>query len=188
MKNITVKIIPNVLSTYRLIILPVICWTLLTSQEEIFILLICVNLITDVLDGFLARVLKCCTELGARLDSLADIGTFLASFIGFWVFKPAFLTAHAFEFLLLLSLYAGGQIFSLIKFKSPTSFHLYSNKLAGYFQGIFLFTFFLWGYYPVLFYSMLLLSYWAETEVILTVLFLKKKVSNIPTVFHVFKR
>ncbi|CAM3777795.1 CDP-alcohol phosphatidyltransferase family protein [Flavobacterium branchiophilum] len=179
--------IPNLLSFYRLLAIPLIIWSLTTGQRNLFIILISINLITDVLDGWLARYFQLCTEFGARLDSLADIGTFLLSIWGFLTFEKTFVLAHQTAFVLLFSFYAIPQLVSLIKFRRPTSFHLYSNKFVGYVQGIFIFTFFVFGYHKIYFYFMIVASCLADFEVFVLVLYMPKIKSNAKSLYHILK-
>ncbi|MGC4040387.1 MAG: CDP-alcohol phosphatidyltransferase family protein [Flavobacterium sp.] len=180
--------VPNLLSFYRLLAIPFIIWSLADANRTLFITLICINLITDILDGLIARTFNLCTEFGARLDSLADIGTFILSICGFLVFEKPFVTEHKVAFLTLFSFYAVPQLVSLVKFKRPTSFHLYSNKIVGYLQGIFIFTFFVFGYNEIYFYFMVACSCLGDFEVLLLVLLLPKLISNAKTVFSTLKR
>lgn len=180
--------IPNMLSFYRLLAIPFIVWSLIQDNQTLFITLICVNLITDILDGLIARAFNMCTEFGAKLDSLADISTFLLSISGFIIFEKTFVTQHKVAFITLFSFYAIPQITSLIKFSRPTSFHLYSNKIVGYIQGIFIFTFFVFGYHKIYFYFMVVSSCLADFEVFVLVLLLPKIVSNAQSVFSILKR
>lgn len=180
--------IPNLLSFYRLLAIPFIVWSLFDQNRALFITLICINLITDILDGLIARTFNLCTEFGARLDSLADISTFLLSISGFWIFEKLFVVEHQFAFVTLFSFYAIPQLVSLIKFKRPTSFHLYSNKIVGYIQGIFIFTFFVFGYNEFYFYFMIIASCLGDFEVFLLVLLLPKIISNAKSIFSVLKR
>lgn len=65
--------VPNVLSMFRLIGIPVFLWLLLVRQADgwAFALLIASG-ITDFLDGKLARILDQASRLGALLDPLVD--------------------------------------------------------------------------------------------------------------------
>jgi len=65
--------LPNLLSLYRLIIsfvIPVL-WIFKVNEEVIYLLIIS-GVISDTLDGNLARLLKQKTSLGKALDPLAD--------------------------------------------------------------------------------------------------------------------
>lgn len=72
---------PNIISTFRLI--SVIIFLILFSYNEIFLALVVlfISSISDILDGFLARVLKQKTKLGSFLDPLADKVLIITTFI-----------------------------------------------------------------------------------------------------------
>ena len=52
------------------------------GEEQLFAIFFCINSITDILDRFIAGVFNMRTELGAKLDSLADIGLYINALIG----------------------------------------------------------------------------------------------------------
>ena len=79
--------IPNYLSLYRLFMFPVIALMIVLNQEMVFAILVVISLNTDVWDGFIARRFKQQTAIGARIDSLADIGVYLTALTGITVFK-----------------------------------------------------------------------------------------------------
>ncbi len=180
--------IPNVLSGYRILALPVLFWAMFSNNDKLFIILLSANLISDILDGFIARRFNMQTEFGARLDSIADIGTYICAFSGMFYFHYDFIQEHVFEFSLMMGLYIIPQLISLIKFKRSPSLHLYSNKITGYIQGIFIFTFFNFGNYPPYFYFMIVFSALAYFEELVCVLYLKELRSNVRTFYHLQKQ
>ncbi|HIK16183.1 MAG TPA: CDP-alcohol phosphatidyltransferase family protein [Leptolyngbyaceae cyanobacterium M33_DOE_097] len=68
----TIWTIPNLLSIYRLVVFPVLVFAILKQQEQLFSFLFFISLITDILDGWIARTFHMESELGAKLDSWAD--------------------------------------------------------------------------------------------------------------------
>ena len=74
--------VPNMLSLFRLALVPVFLWLLLTGQSGFAILALVVASATDYLDGFFARKLNQTTRLGALLDPAADRLYILATLIG----------------------------------------------------------------------------------------------------------
>ena len=64
--------LPNILSFARLLAVGVFGWLILAGQDVAAVVLLAVSGATDWLDGFLARRLKQRTELGAKLDPVAD--------------------------------------------------------------------------------------------------------------------
>lgn len=65
--------VPNLLSFYRLLAFPLILWLIISGKERLFAIFLIINLVTDFLDGFIARVFNQETDLGAKLDSFAMI-------------------------------------------------------------------------------------------------------------------
>jgi len=81
MKKIMVKgenvlNVPNMISLYRLLAFPVILYMALTNRESTYVVLLCISLVSDVLDGWIARRFNLETKFGAALDNLADICTY----------------------------------------------------------------------------------------------------------------
>ena len=64
--------IPNVISFVRLLGIPAFCWLIVIGNDLGAIILLVVFGATDWVDGFVARRLKQRTQLGARLDPIAD--------------------------------------------------------------------------------------------------------------------
>ncbi len=188
MKTEKIINIPNFLSLYRLVAIPFIIYSMLQGDKNLYILLLSVNLITDILDGFIARTFKLETEFGARLDSFADIGTYLMAFSGMIILERDFINHHATEFIVLMGLYITPQIISLIRFKRTTSLHLYSSKITGYIQGIFIFSFFNWGFSECYFYLMLSCSYLAYIEALIILVFIPELRSNVKGIYFMIKQ
>ncbi len=179
--------VPNALSVYRILGLPFIIWSIAEGNKSLYITLLSINLITDILDGLIARTFHLETELGARLDSFADIGTYVMAFSGMIVLEKSFVSEHATVFLFIIGMYALPQIISLIRFRRPTSFHLYSSKTLGYIQGIFIFTYFVFGYSAWYFYFMAIASYLVYSEALIIVLLIPKLRSNVKGIYFMLK-
>lgn len=64
--------VPNILSFARLLAVPVFGWLIVAGHDMAAVLLLAASGATDWLDGFLARALRQTSELGARLDPIAD--------------------------------------------------------------------------------------------------------------------
>jgi cardiolipin synthase len=74
--------VPNMLSLFRLALVPVFLWLLLTNQSGFAILALVVASATDYLDGFFARKLNQVTRVGQLLDPAADRLYILTTLIG----------------------------------------------------------------------------------------------------------
>ena len=73
--------IPNFLTLSRIVLVPVIVIYLMGGSYCTALILLVVSGLTDVLDGFLARVLKQQTVLGAYLDPIADKALIISCFV-----------------------------------------------------------------------------------------------------------
>jgi CDP-diacylglycerol--glycerol-3-phosphate 3-phosphatidyltransferase len=165
MKHKFVWNIPNVLSLYRLLMFPVILTLIFTKYETAFVWLFCINLVTDVADGFIARRFKMQTEFGALLDSWADVGTFILAFVGIIWFHSDFLKDQGVLFFGYLVLYYLQMVVSKIKFGIwVVGWHAYSVKVAGYLQAFFFVSLFTYGFIENFFYVVMAIGFLAEIE------------------------
>ena len=73
--------IPNILSLYRLFAFPFIMLMIILKLQLLFAIFLVISLNTDVWDGFIARRFNQQTAIGARIDSLADIGVYIAALL-----------------------------------------------------------------------------------------------------------
>ncbi|WP_282036325.1 CDP-alcohol phosphatidyltransferase family protein [Saccharicrinis aurantiacus] len=157
MKQIIVKgenvlNVPNLISLYRLLVFPVILVMALTGEESIFVTLLCISLVSDVLDGNIARYFKLQTNFGAALDNLADICTYAMALLGLFIFKWTEIEPHALILYIFLTVFVLSYFVSFFRFGKIPGLHLYSAVSAGYVQSIFFFILFVFGFYPWMYY------------------------------------
>lgn len=131
--NIKSKInAPNCITAVRIIGAFVMMFTTIFTKEFYIIYTLCG--ITDVLDGFVARMTKKTTEFGAKLDSVADLlfyGTMLVKLL------PEMLKAmpNAMPVMIasLLMLRICSYLIAAFRYKKFASLHTYMNKASGFF-------------------------------------------------------
>ena len=179
--------IPNILSFYRLISFPVVLIFALLGYENLFVVLLVINLITDIFDGLIARMLKQQTEYGARLDSIADIGTYILAVTGVFVFKWNDFAPHMLSFGTFLFLFVFSNLLSVLKFRRFPSLHLYSWKIGGYIQGAFFFALFVFGFNIYFYYFMVFWGILSFIEHITIQLMLSEMKSNQKGLYWVIK-
>ncbi len=148
--------VPNFISLYRLLAFPVILVMAITGREQWYVILLCISLVSDVLDGNIARLLKLQTHFGAALDNLADICTYAMAILGLFVFKWADIEPHSWILFLFLGIFVFSYIVSFLRFGKIPGLHLYSAVSAGYVQSIFFFILFVFGFYPWMYYLALI--------------------------------
>jgi cardiolipin synthase (CMP-forming) len=73
--------LPNLLSVFRLFVTVFFIIAINYGRPDIALLLFIIQALSDVLDGFLARIMKAKTYLGAFLDPMADKVMIVSSYI-----------------------------------------------------------------------------------------------------------
>jgi cardiolipin synthase (CMP-forming) len=179
--------IPNILTFYRIITFPVILWLAVSGFERLFAIMLIINLLTDVLDGLLARLLHQQSEFGARLDSIADIGSYILAVTGIFIFKADEFAPHLTSFLVFLSLFIAAIMLSLIRFGRFPSLHLYSWKIGGYIQGAFLIVLFANDFFTEFYYIMICWGMLSFIEHIIIQLIIPEMKSNQKGLYWVLK-
>ena len=74
--------VPNVLSFFRLALVPVFLWFVIVGEDALALGVLIVSSITDFLDGWLARKLNQVSRLGQLLDPAADRLYIFAALVG----------------------------------------------------------------------------------------------------------
>lgn len=166
--------IPNLMTFYRLAAAPVAAALALAGYREAFFVLIVVSLLSDLVDGPIARWLKQDSGFGARLDTIADGGTVLSGLIGVYLFEGHNLRPDLAWLQAFLVSYISAAGLSLIKFGGLPAFHLYSSKLAAFGAGVFFVWLFALGYSQTVFITAICLGILANAESMLVTLLLKR--------------
>ncbi len=87
------------------------------GEEGLFAIFFCINLVTDILDGLIARVYNMQTELGVKLDSLADMGLYINTLIGGFIFRWDVVEPHILMVLVFAFFYLSMELYTFWKFK-----------------------------------------------------------------------
>ena len=85
--------IPNGITVFRIFLVPVVIWLIISDQMQLAFFALFLAGITDALDGYLAKKFGLLTELGAYLDPLADKALLVSIYIvlGFSGYLPVWL-------------------------------------------------------------------------------------------------
>jgi len=85
--------IPNLITLARILLVPVLVWTIISGEMQLAFLLFLAAGISDAVDGFLAKRFGMASELGAYLDPLADKALIVSIYasLGFAGAIPAWL-------------------------------------------------------------------------------------------------
>ncbi|VAW64511.1 CDP-diacylglycerol--glycerol-3-phosphate 3-phosphatidyltransferase [hydrothermal vent metagenome] len=122
--------LPNTVSFIRILMAPVLFVLALNQQPVWFLGILIFSEFTDILDGFLARKLHQVTRLGAQLDSWGDFIIYSSTAICAWILWPETVKQHPLPISLIIASFTLPVILGLIKFRTLTSYHTWSVKIA----------------------------------------------------------
>lgn len=123
--------VPNFLSLLRLSLVPVLAVAATLGEANLFLLVLAISLVSDMLDGYFARKLEQVTELGAKLDSWADMATYAMMIMGLNLIWPH-VFHQQFIFLVAATLsYILPVLIALARFGGFPSYHTWGAKLAA---------------------------------------------------------
>jgi phosphatidylglycerophosphate synthase len=159
--------IPNALSVSRLLAAPVLIALAFRDHRRAFAIVLIAALVTDVLDGWMARRLSLQSPFGAMLDSAADITTLIAAAVGIAAFHPQVWREHAIAITAVLGGWFVVCVLALVRYRRLSSFHTYASKVAGYALGFFIAALFAFDFVPWLFYAAAALSLISTAEELL---------------------
>jgi cardiolipin synthase (CMP-forming) len=179
--------IPNAISLYRVLVFPFILYLVIAGKQQLFSVFIAISLISDLLDGIIARVFHMQTRIGARLDSWADMGTYICAFLAIYLFKWEEIKPHSLILLIFFIIWLLSYAVVFIKFKGIIGLHTYLSKITGYLQGAFIVILFLGGFYPWLFYLCLSIGIIACVEEIIIIQMIPKPMMNVKGLYWILK-
>lgn len=174
--------VPNLLSLLRLILVPILITLAVYGQAELFLLLLAVSLVSDVLDGYMARKLQQTSELGARLDSWGDILTYGAMISALYLIWPAIFSAQAGFLLAAMLSFILPLLLALSRFGSYPSYHTIGAKVTAILMAPAYYLLILWDT-ELFFRAVILLRVLVAVEEIAITFALKRPKSNVDSVF-----
>jgi cardiolipin synthase len=181
--------LPNLFTLIRFLFIPVFwVWAFKGYSIHIGIGLIIAGL-TDAFDGAAARRLNMVSKFGSQFDSIADHTLGLSAIVWLLMLEPAVYQENKVLFLTAILLYPAGMLVGLIKFKRFANLHLYSGKLYGGLQIIFISHAFLFeGYSLFLFLLMVSVFIFSRIETLFLLLSRDRVDEHMGSVFHVYWR
>ncbi|MCH9813539.1 MAG: CDP-alcohol phosphatidyltransferase family protein [Epsilonproteobacteria bacterium] len=123
--------LPNLLSLFRILAAPFLVLVAWLGFEELFLILFLLMLLSDALDGWVARIFNLSSALGARLDSYGDIVTYLTMPIGAWLLWPTLIQKEISYIIIAVIIYLLPGGVALIKFGSLASYHTWFTKFSA---------------------------------------------------------
>ena len=185
--SVSMNNIPNIISCLRILSSPALLYLAHLGYRDFFLGLLIVSLLSDVLDGFLARKLNASTNLGAKLDSIGDMAIYFSVPLCAWWLWPDLVRQEAFYFILTVSAYAIPPFAGLLKFRKLISYHTLSAKIAAYIMCTAILIVFL-SENTLMFRFAAVFQSLVACESIMITLWLPSLRNNVKSIWHVYRR
>ena len=181
-----VRHLPNALSGLRLALVPVLIWLAWRGERQIFLYLFGAALVSDVIDGLVARRFGAASELGARLDSWGDLAIYASLPLCAWWLWPQQVIEKLPLVAIALVCFAAPTALGLLKFGSITSYHTYLAKLVANLMGVALLLYVQFGRGWLFDLTVLVLLFEALEEIAITAV-LHEPRSNVHSIVHALR-
>ncbi len=179
--------LPNLLTGFRFVAAPVLLWLAWHGYALLFMGLLAVALLTDGLDGLIARLTGQTSEFGATLDSWADVITYLTVAVCCWWLWPHVVRRELVFVGMMVASCLLPALAGMVKFGRFTSYHTWAVKIAAAATGLTLYLSFLGG--PVWpFRAAAVICIVAAFEEIAITWLLPEPKSNVRSIWDVMKR
>jgi CDP-diacylglycerol--glycerol-3-phosphate 3-phosphatidyltransferase len=128
--------VPNLLSAFRIASAPALLVLAWHGAVGSFLALFASGLVSDVLDGVLARRWGQETPFGATLDQWGDFALWVSLPLGAWWLWPEILRREAFYVSVALVCLLAPTAAAWLKYREVPGYHTWSAKLSSVLMGI----------------------------------------------------
>ena len=135
----------NLITAGRILLAPVLLLLAWFGQDRAFTVCLVISLVSDIVDGQVARRFHFASELGTRLDSWADFLTYASVPLAMWWLRPDVVSSERVVFGLALASYAVPIALGFVKFRRLTTYHTFLARLSAYLLGAAVVVMFLHG-------------------------------------------
>ena len=184
------KKVPIALIYSRIIIgitILIIALSNVANYSILAITLLIIGLLTDILDGIIARRIGISSEKLRRLDSLADQVFWIMIAIATFVQCPEFFKSNSVKLILLLCAEGLIYLISYLKFKKEVATHAISSKIWTLILFATLIQIMSTCKSGILFELCFYAGIITRLEIIAIILILRKWTTDVPTVYHAIR-
>jgi CDP-diacylglycerol--glycerol-3-phosphate 3-phosphatidyltransferase len=179
--------IPNILSGFRLFAAPFLLYLSWMGHANLFLVLLALSLLSDSIDGYVARRMNEVSEIGTKLDSWSDLSIYLTVPLCAWWLWPEVLRRESFFVLLVMGAYIIPLMAGFIKFQKLPSYHTWAAKTAAVLMSVAVFILFIFDISWPFYCAAIVQAFVACEEVAITIR-LSKLESNIRSYWHLIKQ
>lgn len=180
--------LPNAISLARIAAAPFLLAAALSHNRTYFQWLLLACLLSDILDGWIARTFNLRSPLGAFLDSTADILVQLVTIGGLWTFHKETLVAHSVILWVLVAVYLAVLVIAMLRYGRISSFHTVLSRVAAYAQGFCILSLFFWGYVGWIFYGAVSLCILACAEELLILYLIAEWTPDVGGIYWILSK
>jgi CDP-diacylglycerol--glycerol-3-phosphate 3-phosphatidyltransferase len=181
--------IPQLLILFRFLLAPIIlglAYFLGNEAKLIIVVLMYLGLLSDILDGIIARKQNISSATLRRLDSQVDMIFWFSIGLSTWILYPALISNNSWSITAILAMELACYAISLVKFKKETCTHAFLSKLWGLsllaaFTSLIGFNYAGWA-----FQLAIVLGLISHIDRILITLMLPKWTHDVPSAFHAY--
>ena len=180
--------LPILLTLLRLLLAPFVI-LLVFARAPGWTLVVCLTLamVSDYLDGVIARAYQIATSFLRRFDSVADAVFYLTALWAIWVLHGDILSHHITGIGCVLALEVIRYVFDFVKFRKVASYHMWSAKCWQ----VSLFAAFVsllgFGVSEPLFTVAIFLGILSDLEGLGASLVLRKPLTDVPSLVHAWR-
>ena len=175
--------IPNLLSTLRILAVPVLGALAWAGAASLWLVGLGLTLLTDVADGFLARRFGVQSELGAKLDSRADLLLYATLPVFAWWLFPDVLRREAGYLVVAVGCFVVPIAVGFLRWGRLTSYHTWAAKGTAVLMGVGMMALFTGGPAWPFHLAVVALLYEAIEEIAITAMLPRWK-TDVPTLWH----
>lgn len=180
------KLWPNLISAVRIALVPAVLMMAIAGSRVGFVVLAAVSLTTDALDGFLARRLNAYSELGRKLDSIADYLTMLTGLAGIALLWPEIVRRELPWIAAGLGAFFAVVIYGFVRLGRAPCYHTWASKALVIGTALSLIPL-LAGWSAVPFHIAIALQVLAGLEEMAIALLVPSHTGEMPTVWHAWR-
>jgi len=180
---------PILLIVFRLLLAPIIlslAYFFGESTKSIIITLMYLGLLSDILDGIIARKQNISSEKLRRMDSQTDMIFWFSLGISTWILNPTLISNHYIAIWSILIMELSCYIISILKFKKETCTHAFLSKLWGITLLIAFTSLIGYNHAGIPFTLAIVMGLISHIDVILIILILPKWTHDVPSAYHAY--
>lgn len=178
--------LPNSLSALRILLAPASLVAALAGSRPWFAGLLAAALLTDAIDGYLARRLNAETDFGRKLDSAADYVTMLIGIAGIALLWPDIMRRELPWVIAALAAFFAVIVYGFVRLGRAPCYHTWASKAFAVACALSLVPL-LAGWSAAPFHAAIALQVLAGVEEIAIALLIPQHRGEMPTLWHAWR-